>query len=312
MPRGALYDLLSSDEFECLVAEVCQLTLGVGTITFTDGPDGGRDARFHGTAKTFPSETDPLTGKFIIQAKHVRSRDASCSDTSFQRILEDEYQKVEALAQNNEVDHYVLFTNRRLTAGADQKFWQKFTAIPGVKSAYLIARETLDLYLDSNPQVKDKYHINPIARPFKIEFDTFAYVIDTFHENIGSMAAAVTSADQFSWTYIDEKNKINNLTEKYFKNIKETSLPHFSDIESFLQDPRNEKQLGEYLNVAYEIKAKYAVKKESFASFDEVIAYVYDYAVENFPELKANRRHLLVFLHFMYCNCDIGEHATST
>jgi hypothetical protein len=78
---------LSDDEFEELVVAICHHILGTGTIVFAVGRDGGRDGIFTGTAAKFPSPAAPLTGKFVVQAKHTQNPAASCADAEFGRIL---------------------------------------------------------------------------------------------------------------------------------------------------------------------------------------------------------------------------------
>jgi hypothetical protein len=45
------YEDLSSGQFETLIVLLCQRLLGISVQGFATGPDGGRDARFHGTAE---------------------------------------------------------------------------------------------------------------------------------------------------------------------------------------------------------------------------------------------------------------------
>ena len=93
--RYPLYDL-SWQEFENIVISICEEILGTGTIKFADGKDGGRDAKFTGTANNFPSSASPWNGKFIIQAKHTTNMIASCSDSEFNTLLKKEVEKLEA------------------------------------------------------------------------------------------------------------------------------------------------------------------------------------------------------------------------
>ena len=78
---------LNSEDFENLSALICDRILGTGTIVFSTGKDGGRDAKFTGKANNFPSDAAPWDGKFIIQAKHTTSPNASCTDSEFQTIM---------------------------------------------------------------------------------------------------------------------------------------------------------------------------------------------------------------------------------
>ena len=86
---------LSTQEFENLVIAICEKILGIGTINFSEGPDGGQDGKFTGTANCFPSEKEPWKGKFIIQAKRTINQLASCSDVNFiPKVIDKEIKKI--------------------------------------------------------------------------------------------------------------------------------------------------------------------------------------------------------------------------
>jgi len=127
-----LHNLVDKD-FETLVALICKEILGTGTIVFSDGKDSGRDAKFTGTANRFPSETNPWNGKFIIQAKHTKKPEASCSDSGFNTILKDELPRLRKLKEDGKVDYYLQFTNRKLTGVQDPKIEDFFDKEVGVK-----------------------------------------------------------------------------------------------------------------------------------------------------------------------------------
>ncbi|MCP4213061.1 MAG: restriction endonuclease [bacterium] len=113
MRKGWPLNELSWQEFEKLTILLCERILGTGTILFAEGKDGGRDAVFKGAARRFPSESKPWEGKFIVQAKHTGKRPAKCSDPDFQGILKKEVKKLNKLIRRNEVDYYLIFTNRQ-------------------------------------------------------------------------------------------------------------------------------------------------------------------------------------------------------
>lgn len=115
-----LYNL-NDEEFEKLSALICERILGTGTIVFSLGKDGGRDAKFTGRANRFPSEAKPWDGKFIIQAKHTTDPIASCSDSKFQAIIKNELPKLKNLKNQSKIDYYLLFTNRKLSGLQDAK-----------------------------------------------------------------------------------------------------------------------------------------------------------------------------------------------
>ena len=65
------YEDLSDPQFETLVVFLCQRLLGISVQGFAKGPDGGRGAKFVGTAELHPSRAAPWIGTTIIQAKQT-------------------------------------------------------------------------------------------------------------------------------------------------------------------------------------------------------------------------------------------------
>ncbi|PNQ85072.1 hypothetical protein [Paenibacillus polymyxa] len=66
------FSRFNSEDFEHFIQSLSKKILGNGTITFGDGPDGGREATFNGVG-SFPNLTEKWSGYWVIQAKY-RSR----------------------------------------------------------------------------------------------------------------------------------------------------------------------------------------------------------------------------------------------
>jgi hypothetical protein len=119
------YEDLSEDQFEKLIVLLCQRLLGISVQGFTKGPDGGRDAKFVGTAELHPSKTAPWSGTTIIQAKHTNGYNRSFSETDFfsltatNTVLGKEIPRIKKLRKAKQLDHYMLFANRRLAGNAE-------------------------------------------------------------------------------------------------------------------------------------------------------------------------------------------------
>lgn len=81
------YENLSPEQFETLVTLICQELLGISVQGFATGPDGGRDARFEGTAQLHPSVSEPWKDRVVIQAKHtnVLTSLSRCLSSTLQR-----------------------------------------------------------------------------------------------------------------------------------------------------------------------------------------------------------------------------------
>jgi hypothetical protein len=115
-----LYNL-NDKEFAELANMICSHIFGLGIINFSEGKDGGQDGKFTGTANNYPSKSSPWKGKFVIQSKHTSKVNASCSDSDFHTILKKEFPKISELVKKDELDNYMVFTNRKLTALQDLK-----------------------------------------------------------------------------------------------------------------------------------------------------------------------------------------------
>jgi len=116
---------LSDGQFENLIVFLCQRLLGISVQGFSKGPDGGRDAKFVGTAELLPSKAAPWVGTTIIQAKHTNGYNRNFSESDFfsptgkNTVLGKEIPRIKKLRENNQLNHYMLFANRRLAGNAE-------------------------------------------------------------------------------------------------------------------------------------------------------------------------------------------------
>ena len=299
---------LTGDEMETVVIHLCREVLGTGTVNFSEGKDGGRDGRFHGTANKFPSEASPWKGKFIIQSKRTSNPIAKCADDEFTTLIDKEIVKLKALIENGEIDAYLLFTNRRMTAGIDAKLKKYIQEQTGLELNEVLGLERIASYLDAHPNVMKICGLDRFKGPLIIHPDELAEVIKAFHDHKEIVTNGDGSKFSFEYTELENgKNKINGLSADYFEAIKENSDPYFPEIHRFLTNPINEDIADVYYTLADEFKTKIAAHRHRFDTFDLVLADLYDQILLKVPALMPRRRLVNVFLHFMYCNCDIGR-----
>ncbi len=81
-----------------------------------------------------------------MQAKHTRNPVASCADADFGRILIGEHPKIIALIKAGELEHYLVFTNRKKPAGDGTKKENALRDL-GLDSAHLLGIEQLRTWL---------------------------------------------------------------------------------------------------------------------------------------------------------------------
>ena len=300
-----LYDL-SWQEFEDVTISICEEILGVGTIKFTDGKDGGRDAKFTGIANHFPSNASPWNGKFIIQAKHTTNMIASCSDSEFNTLLKKEVKSIKALKDDNKIENYIMFTNRKLTGLQDPKI-EDFIEEELDINNQILGVERIQKWLQDYPQIAKKHKLDNLLLPLQFYEEDLKDIIVSFSDIDFSNDDLQEIQRKNDKIKIEYKNDLNKLSKEYFNNSLKRSMKDFTEIEHFFKSPKNKKLAKMYDNTIDDIQSKILVKRSDFHTFEEIIEYLYDYML-NKQELflKDNRRLIRVFLHYMYFHCDIG------
>jgi len=305
---------LADERFEELIGVLCLSELGTGMVVFSKGRDGGRDGRFEGTAERFPSKNAPSSGKFIIQAKHTSNPIASCSDNDFHgnlsSVIAKEIPRIKALKAAGEIDHYVLFTNRKLTGSTDARVRKYIADETGVENVHLVGIERLSQMITLLwGEVRNVIpELAQAQAPLRFYRQDIAEVLD-------AMTAAVsndTRTDQstsFAYIDLDRKNELNTLSERYFRHMQQVSSPYFGQIQDFLGDPINRDLADTYDNIAADINHRVTVHRDDFARFDMVFQEIYDSLIEQIPALEKRCRLIFTLLHYMYWACDLGEKA---
>lgn len=293
---------LTDTEFENLVALICSEILGIGTVIFTDGKDGGRDAKFYGKANNFPSKSNPWDGKIVIQAKHTDKINASCSDSPFQTILKNSViPAINKLKTDNKIEYYLLFTNRKLSGIQDAKIEDVFEDKIGIENR-LIGLETIELWLKQYPFIAKALNLNKLLLPLSFDENDLKEIINSFSK----LDKEKGDLPKIPKRDIEKKNELNNLSKEYFSNVIKKNLIYLDQIRDFLMDPINWEYLNKYENTIDDINEEIIVHRGEFDKFDLIFNYLYKFIIENNPELKSNRSLVRLFLHYMYYNCDIG------
>ncbi len=306
-----LYELMDG-EFENLVVRICAVWLGAGVRGFAPGRDGGRDGAFNGTANEFPSRASPLVGHVVLQAKHVQQPGHSCSDRAFTKLLKVEHAKIKRLCKDGLCDHYMVFTNRRLPAGADERLVSDLRAL-GPMTAHVIGVERIHMALDQNPAMAAELPNKLDTTAFRFDPSDLIEVIGAVHEYAGAVhhAGAQQGATDFERKNVrNEKNRVNGLSQEFWNDVVvPNSIPHFENISDFLSNPRNREIRDLYEDAADEIRQKIAAYRADFGSFDKVFPFLYDQVQQQRGALRGKRRMVSILLHYMYFMCDIGAKA---
>ena len=212
------YEELSPSQFENLVVDICRSLIGKGVRGFATGPDGGRDARFDGTADDYPSCRDPWVGTTIIQAKHTERVDASYSDTDFigsGGVLDKELPRIKSLVDNGGLDHYMLFSNRRLGANTDDAILRRISSECGLAicDVHISGVEEIDDLLRKYPDIAQRHNLDLLAAPLRITRDDLSEVIEAISKKIGT-TGMVSGDEPVKRTSLERKNELNDVSDE--------------------------------------------------------------------------------------------------
>lgn len=308
------YEDLSEDQFEKLVVLLCRHLLGMGVQGFAKGVDGGRDAKFIGVAQLLPSKAGPWNGTVIVQAKHTNGYNRSFSEGDFfnpnsaNTVVGKEVPRIKKLRNGNNLDHYMLFANRRLTGNVETDVRGHISKACGLseQSIMLCGLELLESWLKEFPDVPGKANLDPIDSPLIVSPDELSEVVQAFARHVDGAGIAL-DAPPTPRTPYETKNKINGMSVDYAKALRKRYLKETAQVKAFLAAPENEDLLRMYESVADEFHLKIVSKRKDYQSFDEVMEYLLDLLFKRDPLLRANKRLTRVMLFYMYWNCDIGE-----
>lgn len=309
------YENLSDDQFEKLVVLICQRLLGTGVQGFAKGADGGRDARFTGTAELHPSTASPWTGTTIIQAKHTNGHNKHFSESDFYSAesatcyLAKEVPRISNLKQSRELDNYILFANRRLSANADTEIRRMLESSCGVPfgQSGLFGLEQLEILLSRFPQIVQEAELDPIDAPLIVDPNDLADVVEALAAGLETTKALDEMPARR--TSLAKKNELNGMSDAYAKLLRMRYLKDARSIEQFLAAPENVELQELYENATEEFNLKITSKRKDYQSFDEIMEYLADLLFDRNPILRkrGHKRLTRAVLFYMYWNCDIGE-----
>jgi len=310
------YEDLYDGQFELLIVLLCQHLLGISVQGFAKGPDGGRDAKFVGTAERHPSTVSPWSGTIIIQAKHTNGYNKHFIESDFfntvgnaNTVLGKEIPRIKKLREDNHLDHYMLFANRRLSGNAESDIRTSISTQCGIpeSSIYLCGIEQLELLLKSFPEVAEKANLDAVDSPLIVSPDELAEVVQALARYRRELSLVIDDPPTARISY-EQKNAFNNMTKPYAKELRKRYLKETAQIRAFLAAPDNLEILRLYESVVDEFQFKIIAKRRDYQTFDEVMEYLMNLLFSRDAVLRQNahKRLTRIMLFYMYWNCDIG------
>ena len=232
------------------------------------------------------------------------------STTAQNTVLGKEIPRVKKLRASKQIDHYMLFANRRLAGNAESEiraYLAKQCGIPA-SSIYLCGLEQLEVWLKTFPDVAGKADLDPIDSPLTVSPDDLAEVVQALARQRNEVSAVLDDPPTTRVTYA-QKNALNDMTADYAKAQHKRYLKETAQIRAFLAAPENLELLRMYESVVDEFQLKIIAKRKDYQTFDAVMEYLVDLLFNRDPVLRqhAHKRLTRAVLFYMYWNCDIGE-----
>ncbi len=310
------YHNLSDRQFEELVIELCVELLGHGVQGFEAGKDGGRDARFSGTARLIPSEAEPWSGSIVIQAKHTEMLNKKFSESDFSgegdtSILGKEIPRIRAMIRDDELQYYMLFANRRLTGVAEPKIRKKIADATGLNADRIRLYDTseLDRLVKRLPGSVDRADLNPAKSPPDIDPQDLAEVITKLARYKQELNDLMEGSEPPPEHRVSsrEKNRRNRLREDYFKNVIRPKMVDFPAISSFLGHPDNQPYVKLYEDTASELEALLIAWTDPDVPYERLLETLITRLFQRDFDLRKDKRLTRTVVYYMYCICDIGN-----
>ncbi len=310
------YENLGDDQFENLVVCLCQRLFGVSVQGFAKGPDGGRDAKFVGTAELHPSKAKPWLGTTIIQAKHTNGFNRHFSEPDFfnpdgkKSVIWEEIPRIKNLRIKSQLDHYILFANRRLGGNTESLIREHISKECGIplESIYLCDVEQLERWLKMFPEAARQADLDPVDSPLAVSSDDLSEVVQALARQKTGISQVMDDPPTARVSY-QKKNGINKMTAEYAAAMRKKYLKETAQIRTFLAAPENLSLLQMYESIVDEFQLKIISKRKDYQTFDEVMEYLIDLLFHRDAILRQrnNKRLTRAVLFYMYWNCDIGE-----
>ncbi len=307
---GYPFEDLDDTQFERVVVQCMRKLFGAGVQSFSTGPDGGRDALFRGTAERFPSKAAPWSGTTVGQAKHTLGTNRHFSEASFSgpsesAVLSEEVPRIKKLVEAQQLDNYILFSNRRLGGVVGPGLTTRLAEEGGIPEAqvFLAGTEFLDELLREFPEIVELAKIDPVDGPLLVSSADIAELILAIGDELESADSVAEPVDRVSF---EQKNAINVMSPEFAEQLSKRYLGRTKQIEDFLADPANAEHLERYEAAVEDFQLKIVAKRKDHQTFDEVFNHLVEVLVLRDGVCASNRSMVRAMLFYMYWHCDIG------
>jgi hypothetical protein len=168
------------------------------------------------------------------------------SDENEATVLGEELPRIKALRADKALDHYILFSNRRLTGNAETKLRRHICSECNLPepSVSLCGVEQIEMWLKRFRDAVSMAEIDPVDGPLLVSPDDLAEVVEHLAEHLKTDPLALSPPTER--VPYDRKNTANKMTDAYATALRRNYLKETPQIRAFLAAPENAQLVTRY------------------------------------------------------------------
>jgi hypothetical protein len=203
------------------------------------------------------------------------------------------------------------FESNHFNFNKDTDVWDIRTVLEKISSLEINQMKEIVEFLDS--ELESVLNINPIDL---LEEDIVTIINLLFYylypeedndlsEDVQGFKLVTRGED-----FILQKNLLNKVGDSLFNNEIRPSLQYDKSIESFLGNPINIEYQKKYFAVTAGFQKIYSEYSDKFNDIGSLFGYIFDNVINYGNRTEIDDHKLLIVLHNMYFNCDLGNNPT--
>lgn len=198
---------------------------------------------------------------------------------------------------------YQPFDDHGIEFDKDDHIWDMKTLLKKIRHIDIDDLIKLSEYIDAN------FDSRVVIEPLNLSEEDIKSVLDVLKDQlVNPNDNQVDTSRKYVFDsrgddFIEKKNDLNNVDDNLFSNDIKPSLKYADLITAFLGDPINAEYQSKYFEIADSIRAECAVD----CNMGDVFEQVFDEVINYKNNSLIDDSKLLIVLHNMYFNCDIGN-----
>ncbi|MFH0892461.1 MAG: ABC-three component system protein [Candidatus Falkowbacteria bacterium] len=243
-----------------------------------------------------------------VTASNTSKKIQDTLDVSKKYKRHEEYDSIVILVVGYKKKYTKKFVSDFASFNPDSDIWDIRTVLDKIEPLDADRMREIVEYLDSELETIIK--INPIDLLDEDILMIINLIFDYLQKNINDKpqdSQRKYKLQKRDDGFITKKNNLNKVSDTLFNNEIRPSLQYDKKIESFLGNPINAECQRKYFVITELLQKKYTENSEQFDNMGDLFGFVFNEVINYKNRKEVDDCKLLILLHNMYFNCDIGN-----